>query len=166
MANDRLDVVIFGASGFSKYTSLFIFIVQQFHNVLRNYLKFISIIPRTHTHTHSFSYTAGKYTVLEGVKLLENLSWGVAGRDEEKLKRTLKEVGDKVGKDLSTTPIIVADVKDENSLQKMAERAKVINRCFPNSFTKPTLISQPNENHDVITYLFMNCVVRKKKKKK
>lgn len=74
--------------------------------------------------------TAGKYTIFEGVKLLENLSWGVAGRDEEKLKRTLKEIGDKADKDLSAIPIIIADVQDENSLQKMAERAKVINRCL------------------------------------
>lgn len=58
--------------------------------------------------------------------MLESLSWGVAGRDEEKLKRTLKEIGDKVGKDLSAIPIIVADVRDENSLQQMAEQAKVI----------------------------------------
>lgn len=67
--------------------------------------------------------------MFEGVKLLENLTWGVAGRDEDKLKRTLKEMGDKAEKDLSAIPIIIADVRDENSLQKMAERAKVINRC-------------------------------------
>lgn len=36
-------------------------------------------------------------------------------------------MGNKAGKDLSSIPIIIADVKDENSLQKMAERAKVIN---------------------------------------
>lgn len=94
MANNRLDVVIFGASGFT-----------------------------------------GKYTVLEGVKLLESLTWGVAGRDEEKLKRTLKEIGDKAGKDLSAIPIIVADVRDEHSLQQMAEQAKIIvNCCGPYRF--------------------------------
>lgn len=70
---------------------------------------------------------AGKYTVFEGVKLLEHLSWGVAGRSEAKLKQVLKEMGDKAAKDLSSIPIIIADVNDENSLQKMAERAKVIN---------------------------------------
>lgn len=68
---------------------------------------------------------AGKYTVLEGVKLLNGLNWGVAGRNEEKLKATLKEIGDKIEKDLSKTPIIVADVQDENSLKRLAERAKV-----------------------------------------
>lgn len=69
---------------------------------------------------------AGKYTVLEGVKILDGLTWGVAGRSEEKLKATLKEIGDKIEKDLSNTPIIIADVQDENSLKQMAERAKVI----------------------------------------
>lgn len=82
--------------------------------------------------------SAGKYTIYEGVKLLENLTWGVAGRDEEKLKRTLKEMGDKAGKDLSTIPIIIADVKDENSLKSMAERAKVINRLLTLKFINVT----------------------------
>lgn len=72
-----------------------------------------------------FVHLAGKYTVLEGIKLLENLTWGVAGRNEEKLKATLKEIGTKGNKDLSDIPIIIADVIDESSLQKMAERAKV-----------------------------------------
>lgn len=75
------------------------------------------------------SFVAGKYTVLEGVKILYGLNWGVAGRNEEKLRATLKEIGDKVEKDLSNTPIIVADVLDENSLKRMAERAKVGNEC-------------------------------------
>lgn len=72
-------------------------------------------------------FAAGKYTVLEGVKLLDGLNWGVAGRNEEKLKATLREIGDKIEKDLSNTPIIIADVLDENSLKRMAERAKVDN---------------------------------------
>lgn len=63
--------------------------------------------------------------MLEGIKLLNGLTWGVAGRSEEKLKATLKEIGDKAEKDLSATPIIIADVYDEESLKKMAERAKV-----------------------------------------
>lgn len=56
---------------------------------------------------------------------MEGLTWGVAGRDEEKLKKTCKEIGEKANKDLSSLPIIIADVRDEKSLQKMAERAKV-----------------------------------------
>lgn len=81
---DRLDVVIFGATGFT-----------------------------------------GKHAVLEGVKLLANLTWGVAGRNKEKLEEMLKEIGTKAGTDLSKTPIIIADIKDEDSLKKMCERAKV-----------------------------------------
>lgn len=114
MASDRLDIVIFGASGFSKFGQLDCMFMCK-ANLKQHFLVLI--------------VTAGKYTIFEGVKLLENLSWGVAGRDEEKLKRTLKEIGDKADKDLSAIPIIIADVQDENSLQKMAERAKVINRC-------------------------------------
>lgn len=61
----------------------------------------------------------------EAVKLLDGLKWGVAGRNEEKLQTILKEMGDKANKDLSATPIIIADVNDESSLAKMAETAKV-----------------------------------------
>lgn len=83
---DRLDVIIFGATGFT-----------------------------------------GKHTVLEGVKILANLRWGVAGRNQEKIKEMLKEIGIKNGTDLSKTPIIIADITDEESLKKMCERAKVKN---------------------------------------
>lgn len=68
---------------------------------------------------------AGKYTVYEGVKLLAGLSWGIAGRNKEKLESTLAEIGKKADTDLSKTPIIIADVTNEESLIKMAERAKV-----------------------------------------
>lgn len=70
---------------------------------------------------------AGKYTIYEAVqkKLFDGLTWGVAGRNEEKLKKTLKEMGEKADTDLSAIPIIIADVKDETALAKMAERAKV-----------------------------------------
>ena len=81
---ERLDVIIFGATGFT-----------------------------------------GKHTIFEGIKILENYSWGIAGRSQEKLEAVLKEIGTKADKDLSKTPIIVADVKDEDSLKGMAERAKV-----------------------------------------
>lgn len=81
---DRLDIIIFGATGFT-----------------------------------------GKYTVFEGVKILSKFTWGVAGRSEEKLQAVLKEMGDKSETDLSKIPIILADIDNEDSLKKMAERAKV-----------------------------------------
>lgn len=68
----------------------------------------------------------GKYTVLEGVKLLADYKWGIAGRNRSKLEATLKEIGEKVKKDLSDIPIIIADVDDAESLKKMAEKCKVV----------------------------------------
>ncbi|CAO1407401.1 unnamed protein product [Diamesa tonsa] len=85
---NRLDVLIFGASGFT-----------------------------------------GKYTVYQSVKILAGLKWGVAGRSKEKLEDILKEMGNKAGIDLSKIPIILADLKDEQSLKKMTEKAKVIVNC-------------------------------------
>lgn len=91
---ERLDVIIFGASGFT-----------------------------------------GKYTIYEGIKLLEGLRWGVAGRSREKLRQTVAEIEKKADKDLSEVPIITADLKDEDSLKQMAERCKVlINCCGPYRF--------------------------------
>lgn len=95
MSADRpLDVVIFGATGFT-----------------------------------------GKYTIYEGIKLLEGLKWGVAGRNKEKLAQVLKEIGQKADKDLSETPVVIADVKDPESLKKLAEQCRiVVNCCGPYRF--------------------------------
>lgn len=88
MSSDRMDVIIFGASGYT-----------------------------------------GKFTVFEAVKVLEGLTWGVAGRNKEKLEAVLEEMGKKADKDLSMTPIIIADVNDEKSLLEMAKKAKIIVNC-------------------------------------
>lgn len=97
MAN-RLDIIIFGASGF------------------------------TGKHTIPYVY---KLAQTEG----RSLSWGVAGRSEEKLKTILQEIGKNLETDFSSIPIITADVKDEESLKKMAERARIIiNCCGPYRF--------------------------------
>ncbi|XP_055622742.1 saccharopine dehydrogenase-like oxidoreductase [Toxorhynchites rutilus septentrionalis] len=93
-AERQLDVIIFGASGFT-----------------------------------------GKHTIYQGIKLLEGLKWGIAGRSKDKLTKVLTEVEKKADKDLSETPIIVADVKDPESLKKMAEQCKiVVNCCGPYRF--------------------------------
>lgn len=77
----------------------------------------------------------GKYTIYEGIKLLEGLKWGVAGRSKEKLAKILTEIGKKADKDLSETPTVVADVKDPESLKKMAEQCRiVVNCCGPYRF--------------------------------
>jgi len=50
----------------------------------------------------------------------------VAGRNEGKIRSTLKEVSGYTGVDLTNLPIIIADSGDENSLIQMAKQAKVI----------------------------------------
>ncbi|KFB46018.1 AGAP002652-PA-like protein [Anopheles sinensis] len=91
---EKLDVIIFGASGFT-----------------------------------------GKYTIFEGIKLLEGLRWGIAGRSRDKLRQVLGEIEKKADKDLSEVPIVTADLKDTDSLKRMAERCKVlINCCGPYRF--------------------------------
>ncbi|XP_041449473.1 saccharopine dehydrogenase-like oxidoreductase [Drosophila obscura] len=94
MAADRLDVIIFGASGFT-----------------------------------------GKYTVFEAVTVLNGLRWGIAGRNREKLESVLKQMGAKAKKDLSQTPIFIADISDEASLLEMAKRCRiVVNTAGPYRF--------------------------------
>lgn len=89
-----LDVIIFGASGFT-----------------------------------------GKYTIFEATKILSNLKWGIAGRSQVKLEKVRKEMGEKAGKDLSHIPIIIADIEDTTSLEKMAAQCRiVVNCCGPFRF--------------------------------
>jgi len=49
-----------------------------------------------------------------------DLKWAAAGRDAEKVKRTLAEIG------VEAPEILVADVDDQASLAAMADRAKVV----------------------------------------
>jgi len=55
-----------------------------------------------------------------------HLSFAVAGRSMQKLKKVLKDVGELTGKDISQIPIIVADSGNEKELANMAQQAKVI----------------------------------------
>ncbi|KAJ8678991.1 hypothetical protein QAD02_014778, partial [Eretmocerus hayati] len=92
MPEERVDLIIFGATGFT-----------------------------------------GKYTVKEAALLAKdyNFSWGIAGRRKEALESVLKEFAP----DSGNIKIIVADLKNEESLKKMAEQAKVIvNCCGPYRF--------------------------------
>ncbi|XP_003700852.1 saccharopine dehydrogenase-like oxidoreductase [Megachile rotundata] len=92
MEGERLDFVIFGATGFT-----------------------------------------GKYAVKVAVELAKekNLKFGVSGRRKQALEAVVKEFAS----DIDNVPIIVADLKDEESLKKMTERAKVlVNCCGPYRF--------------------------------
>uniref|UniRef100_A0A336M6G8 CSON012812 protein n=1 Tax=Culicoides sonorensis TaxID=179676 RepID=A0A336M6G8_CULSO len=88
MTERDLDVIIFGASGFT-----------------------------------------GKYTVLKAVDLLKDYKWGIAGRSKDKLEKVLQEMGTKAEKDLSTIPIILASLDNEESLKEMASKCKVLINC-------------------------------------
>lgn len=106
---ERLDVVIFGATGFT-----------------------------------------GQYVVKEAARLskIKEFTWGVAGRRQEALEATVK----KFAPDSENIPVIVADLKDEESLQKMAERTKVIaNCCGPYRFYGEAVVKAciANKTHHV-----------------
>ncbi|XP_011312524.1 saccharopine dehydrogenase-like oxidoreductase [Fopius arisanus] len=75
----------------------------------------------------------GKYTVKEAHRLSKThqFTWGIAGRSKERLEAVLKEFAP----DADNVPIITADIKDDESLKKMAEQARVIvNCCGPYRF--------------------------------
>ncbi|KAJ3664646.1 hypothetical protein Zmor_000198 [Zophobas morio] len=64
-----------------------------------------------------------------------NLTWGVAGRNENKLKDFLEQCEKDTGTPLSDVPIIIADVQDDKSLTDMARKARiVVNCCGPYRF--------------------------------
>ncbi|XP_008200966.1 saccharopine dehydrogenase-like oxidoreductase isoform X1 [Tribolium castaneum] len=63
------------------------------------------------------------------------LTWGVAGRSERKLKEFLDQCGQEIGTSLANIPVIVADVQDQKTLNEMARKARIIiNCCGPYSF--------------------------------
>ncbi|EZA51718.1 hypothetical protein DMN91_003609 [Ooceraea biroi] len=98
MANDRLDIIVFGATGYT-----------------------------------------GKFAVQKTAYFCkqENMTFGVAGRRKEALEAVIKEFAP----DSENVPIILADVKDEESIKKMTEQAKVIvNCCGPYRFYGEPLV--------------------------
>lgn len=81
----------------------------------------------------------GLYVVEELHRSSEGLRWGVAGRNADKLRRTLREAAANLGLDeegaLDRVPVIVADVADEESLLRMAKRTRlVLNTVGPYRF--------------------------------
>lgn len=92
----------------------------------------------------------GKYTVEHVIKLHKTkgpFTWGVAGRSKDKLEKILADAEKKYEVDLKTIPVIVADLKDENSLNAMAAKAKVIvNCCGPYIFYGEPVVKACIEN--------------------
>ncbi|KAG5670769.1 hypothetical protein PVAND_001010 [Polypedilum vanderplanki] len=71
----------------------------------------------------------GRFAIKEGIKILKDVKWAVAGRNTKKLQDSLAYVGRKMNVDLSEIPIIIADVSDERSIKEMTAQAKVIVNC-------------------------------------
>ncbi|XP_013142383.1 PREDICTED: saccharopine dehydrogenase-like oxidoreductase [Papilio polytes] len=74
----------------------------------------------------------GKHAVMECARIAKKkagLTWGIAGRSQSKLNAVLEEASKKTGEDLSSIPVLIADVGDEESLFAMCQRAKVLVNC-------------------------------------
>uniref|UniRef100_A0A158Q789 Sacchrp_dh_NADP domain-containing protein n=1 Tax=Elaeophora elaphi TaxID=1147741 RepID=A0A158Q789_9BILA len=77
-------------------------------------------------------YGASGFTGAYVLKLLvdeqkqNKLSFAIAGRSENRLKKLLETTGQELGKDLQDVPIIIANNSDESTLVVMAKQAKVI----------------------------------------
>jgi len=57
------------------------------------------------------------------------ITWAVAGRNETKLRSVLKSVGEKLGEDISQTPVLTCDSSLPESLLAMARQARVVLNC-------------------------------------
>ncbi|XP_013098028.2 saccharopine dehydrogenase-like oxidoreductase isoform X1 [Stomoxys calcitrans] len=91
MEGEKLDAIIFGATGFT-----------------------------------------GQIVVGDAIDILKDFKWGIAGRNELKLKTLLEDMGQKMQIDLSYIPVVVANVNDQISIETMAQKCKiVINCCGP-----------------------------------
>lgn len=86
MKDNKLDIVIFGATGFT-----------------------------------------GRYVIKEAARLAKEkeFNFGVAGRRKEALESAVKTYAP----DIENVPIIIADIKNEESLKKMVEKARVLVNC-------------------------------------
>ncbi|XP_061393624.1 saccharopine dehydrogenase-like oxidoreductase [Musca vetustissima] len=77
----------------------------------------------------------GQVVVEDAVDIFRDFKWGIAGRNESKLKDLLVKVGKRTQQDLSHIPIIVADVSDQKSIENMAKKCKIVlNCCGPYRF--------------------------------
>lgn len=72
----------------------------------------------------------GKHCVLQTPKILGNLKWAVAGRDQQKLNSMLQEIGDRLDIPLlNMIPTLVANVENYASLVELAKQCRVLVNC-------------------------------------
>ncbi|KAI6170782.1 Epimerase [Aphelenchoides bicaudatus] len=70
----------------------------------------------------------GAYVLEEFVKsdYSNRFRFAIAGRNENRLRKVLTDVGDLIGRDLSKIPVIIADSSNENDLVEMAKQTRLI----------------------------------------
>ena len=75
----------------------------------------------------------GQYATENIIKTIEKentgLTFGIAGRNESKLRDVLDTLSGYTGKNLDHVRLIVANVDDEQSILDMCNQAKVILNC-------------------------------------
>lgn len=60
---------------------------------------------------------------------IPNFKWAVAGRKEKKLRQALEKATEVTGHDLSNVGVVVADVSDDESLNAMSQKTKLVLNC-------------------------------------
>lgn len=111
-------------------------LIQLLSIILSHIIEFIMMSERLDLIIFGATGYTGQFTVQKALSVVSSdIHWGVAGRNREKLQKTLNEVGEKAGQDMSKIPMLIADVSDYNSLVEMAKQTRVVvNVCGPYRF--------------------------------
>jgi len=78
----------------------------------------------------------------------QKLKWAVAGRNEDRLTKSLVIAASQCpGFDYSTVPILICDVKDQSSVKRMVTQSKIILNCVgPYRFSGEQIVKACVEN--------------------
>lgn len=98
------------------------------------------------------SGVTGQYVVEELANYIKDIKWSIAGRDKNKLKSVLIDVGKYIDKQLDDIDIIVADVNDDSSMEEMCKNTKIVINCVgPYRFSGEKVIQHciKNKTHHV-----------------
>ncbi|XP_075146886.1 saccharopine dehydrogenase-like oxidoreductase [Haematobia irritans] len=71
----------------------------------------------------------GQVVVEHAIEIFKNFKWAIAGRNQAKLRDVLQKVSERTKTDLSHIPIILADVNDQESIENMAKKCKIVVNC-------------------------------------
>lgn len=92
----------------------------------------------------------GKYVVQEVINVAKKkgpLTWGIAGRNREKLQQVLSEAAESNKLDLKDIPVVIADASNPAALKAMAAQSKVVlNCCGPFRFYGEAVVKACVEN--------------------